>query len=165
MRQAWDAFIVEARRRSTSGYGTDHDSKTLPPLPGICLPEARFTADHKSIEISVRPRKGSAAACSRCHQPAIVRAYLLKEAFQQLWDYNSPAWAGRFLDEWCRQVMRARIEPMMKIAHSLRQHRELILNYFRAQKLLSSGVVEGLNNKVRQKNSWVDSGSGNLPSE
>jgi transposase len=23
-----------------------------------------------------------------------VRAYLLKEAFQQLWDYNSPAWAG-----------------------------------------------------------------------
>ena len=24
-----------------------------------------------------------------------VRAYLLKEAFQQLWDYNSPAWAGK----------------------------------------------------------------------
>jgi hypothetical protein len=23
-----------------------------------------------------------------------VRAYLLKEAFQQLWDYNSPAWAA-----------------------------------------------------------------------
>ena len=31
----------------------------------------------------------------------------------------------------------------------LRQHRELILNYFRAQKLLSSGVVEGLNNKAK----------------
>jgi hypothetical protein len=40
--------------------------------------------------------------------------------------------------------MRSRIEPMKKIARSLRQHRELILNYFRAQKLLSSGVVEGL---------------------
>ena len=78
-----------------------------------------------------------------------VRAYLLKEAFQQLWDYNSPWWAGRFLDEWCRQVMRSRIEPMKKIARSLRQHRELILNYFRAQKLLSSGVVEGLNNKAK----------------
>jgi transposase len=78
-----------------------------------------------------------------------VRAYLLKEAFQQLWDYNSPAWAGKFLDDWCRQVMRSRIEPMKKIARSLRQHRELILNYFRAQKLLSSGVVEGLNNKAK----------------
>ncbi len=78
-----------------------------------------------------------------------VRAYLLKEIFQQLWDYHSPAWAGKFLDEWCRHTMRSRIEPMKKIARSLRQHRELILNYFRAQKLLSSGVVEGLNNKAK----------------
>jgi transposase len=78
-----------------------------------------------------------------------VRAYLMKETFQQLWDYNSPAWAGKFLDDWCRQVMRSRIEPMKKIARSLREHRELILNYFRAQKLLSSGVVEGLNNKAK----------------
>jgi transposase len=78
-----------------------------------------------------------------------VRAYLLKEAFQQLWDYNSPAWAARFLDDWCRQTMRSRIEPMKKIARSLRKHRELILNYFRAQKLFSSGVVEGLNNKAK----------------
>jgi transposase len=78
-----------------------------------------------------------------------VRAYLLKEAFQQLWDYNSPAWAGRFLDEWCRQTMRSRVAPMKKIARSLRHHRELILNYFRAGKLISSGVVEGLNNKAK----------------
>src|ERR1700682_6466989 len=78
-----------------------------------------------------------------------VRAYLLKEAFQQLWEYNSPEWAGRFLDQWCRQVMRSRIAPMKKIARSMREHRELILNYFRAQKLLSSGVVEGLNNKAK----------------
>jgi transposase len=83
------------------------------------------------------------------HNLKTVRAYLLKEAFQQLWDYNSPAWAGKFLDEWCRQTMRSRIEPMKKIARSLRQHRELILNYFEAQKLLSSGVVEGLNNKAK----------------
>jgi len=78
-----------------------------------------------------------------------VRAYILKEAFQQLWDYNSPTWAGKFLDQWCRQVMRSQIEPMKKIARSMRQHRELVLNYFRAQKLFSSGVVEGLNNKAK----------------
>jgi transposase len=49
-----------------------------------------------------------------------VRAYLLKEAFQQLWEYSSSYWAGKFLDEWCRQTMRSRIEPMKKIARSLR---------------------------------------------
>jgi transposase len=78
-----------------------------------------------------------------------VRAYLLKEKFQQLWEYDSVTWAGKLLDQWCRQTMRSRIEPMKKIARTLRKHRSLILNYFRAQKLFSSGVVEGLNNKAK----------------
>jgi transposase len=78
-----------------------------------------------------------------------VRAYLLKEVFEQLWDYQSAAWAAKFLDEWCRHTMRSRIEPLKKIARSLRQHRELILNYFRAKKMISSGTVEGLNNKAK----------------
>ena len=38
---------------------------------------------------------------------------------------------------------------MKKVAKTLRSHRELILNYFRAKKQFSSGVVEGLNNKVK----------------
>src|SRR6266571_4055086 len=78
-----------------------------------------------------------------------VRAYLLKEDFQQLWNYESTAWAAKFLDQWCRQVMRSRIEPMKKVAKTLRAHRELILNYFRARKEFSSGVIEGLNNKAK----------------
>lgn len=78
-----------------------------------------------------------------------VRAYLLKEQFQQFWDYDSPTWAGKFLDQWISLVMRSRIEPMKKVAKTLRSHRELILNYFRAKKQFSSGVVEGLNNKVK----------------
>jgi transposase len=78
-----------------------------------------------------------------------VRAYLLKEDFQQFWDYDSPTWAAKFLDDWCSQVMRSRIEPMKKVAKTLRGHRELILNYFRARKMFSSGIVEGLNNKAK----------------
>ena len=78
-----------------------------------------------------------------------VRACLLKEQFQQFLDYESPAWAGKFLDQWTALVMRSRIEPMKKVARTLRNHRELILNYFRAKKKFSSGVVEGLNNKVK----------------
>ena len=30
-----------------------------------------------------------------------VRAYLLKEDLDQFRDYASPAWAAKFLDEWC----------------------------------------------------------------
>jgi len=78
-----------------------------------------------------------------------ARAYLLKEDFQQFWEYQSETWAGKFLDDWCQQVMRSRIQPMKKIAMTMRSHRELLLNYFRAKRRLSSGVVEGLNNKAK----------------
>jgi hypothetical protein len=33
---------------------------------------------------------------------------------------TSPTWAGMFLDFWRYQAMRSRIEPMMKIARTLR---------------------------------------------
>jgi transposase len=78
-----------------------------------------------------------------------VRTYLLKQDFQQFWEYHSPTWAAKFLDDWCQQVMRSRIEPMKKVAKTLLGHRELILNYFRAKKQFSSGVIEGLNNKAK----------------
>jgi len=78
-----------------------------------------------------------------------ARAYLLKEEFQLLWDYVSPAWAGKFLDRWCAKVMRSRIEPIKKIARSMRTHRPLILNWFKAKGTISAGSVEGLNNKLK----------------
>ena len=78
-----------------------------------------------------------------------VRAYLLKEQLNQFWDYVSPHWAGVFLDNWCTQAMRSRIQPMKRVARMLRKHRNLILNWFRAKKQFSCGVVEGLNNKAK----------------
>jgi transposase len=78
-----------------------------------------------------------------------VKAYLMKEDFQRFWSYVYPKNAGRFLDEWCTRAMRSRIDPMKDMARSLRSHRTLLLNWFKAKKLYSSGVVEGLNNKVR----------------
>lgn len=78
-----------------------------------------------------------------------VRAYLLKEDFHGFWEYVSAAWAGKFLDRWCTRVMRSKIEPMKKVAKSIRKHKPLILNWFRAKKAFSSGIVEGLNNKAK----------------
>ena len=36
-----------------------------------------------------------------------MKAYLLKEEFQNLWEYSSPVWAGKFLDNWCKRVMKS----------------------------------------------------------
>ncbi len=78
-----------------------------------------------------------------------VRAYLLKEDFQQFWDYESPAWAGKFLDGWTKRAMRSRLEPMKGVARMLRNHRELILNWFRVRGSVSQGIVEGFNGKAK----------------
>jgi transposase len=78
-----------------------------------------------------------------------IRSYLMREDFQRFWEYRSPAWAGKFLDQWCTRAMRSKIEPMKAVARSLREKRELILNWFRAEGKISAGIVEGFNNKLK----------------
>jgi len=51
-------------------------------FPGFVYQRARFSSDHKSIEIDVRSRKGSAAICSRCHQPAAGYDQLPERRFE-----------------------------------------------------------------------------------
>lgn len=80
---------------------------------------------------------------------ATARAWELKETFSQFWHYRSVIWAEAFLDYWCYRAMRSRLEPMKKVARMLRTHQPLILNWFRAKGEISSGAVEGLNNKIR----------------
>jgi transposase len=78
-----------------------------------------------------------------------VRSLLMKEDFNRFWEYRSVGCARRFLNEWCTRALRSKIEPMKKVARSLRRHEGLILNWFRAQGTISSGAVEGLNNKLK----------------
>lgn len=78
-----------------------------------------------------------------------IRCYLLKEEFQLFWEYVSPYWAGQFLDKWCTKTMRSKIGPMKKVAKMLRRHRPLLMNWFKAKGLFSSGIVEGFNNKAK----------------
>ena len=51
-------------------------------FPGFVYHQARFSSDHKSIEIGVRPRKGSRAVCSRCHQPGPGYDQLAERRFE-----------------------------------------------------------------------------------
>jgi transposase len=78
-----------------------------------------------------------------------VRAYLLKEQFQHFWKYASPTWAGKFLDQWTTMAMRSRLEPFKVFARTLRRHRPLLLNWFRARHAFAAGATEGFNNKAR----------------
>jgi len=78
-----------------------------------------------------------------------VRAYLMREDFQRFWQYSSPTWAGKFLDQWCVRAMRSKIDPMKEMVGTLRRHRTILLNWFHARGAISNGSVEGMNNKVK----------------
>jgi transposase len=78
-----------------------------------------------------------------------ARAWALKDLFEHFWTYKSVRCAGQFLDFWTWRALRSRIEPMRKVARMLRSHEELLLNWFKAKGEISSGAVEGLNNKIR----------------
>ena len=78
-----------------------------------------------------------------------ARAWALKDLFEHFWTYKSLRCAGDFLDYWIWRALRSRIEPMKKVARMLRSHEKLLMNWFKAKGEISSGAVEGLNNKIR----------------
>jgi len=77
-----------------------------------------------------------------------VRAYLLKESFELFWTYTSPYWANWFLKRWCTRAMRSRLKPIKKFVKTVRRHETLMMNWFKAKKAYSSGIVEGLNRRI-----------------
>ena len=78
-----------------------------------------------------------------------ARSWSLKETFAHFWTFHHPHWAKIFLDAWITRTLRSRLAPMRKVAHTLRVHEALILNWFAWKKAFSSAAVEGLNNKAR----------------
>lgn len=114
-------------------------------VPDVGLPD-RFRMQTAPLDWPASNRQGILAifpdAWQKAYQPVEV-------CLQRFWEYVSPGWAAKFLDEWCTRTMRSKLEPMKDIGKSLRGHRELILNWFRAKGTMSSGIVEGLNNKVK----------------
>ena len=73
----------------------------------------------------------------------------MREDFQRFWEYKTPAWADKFLEDWVQRTMRSKIAQMKKVGKMLRSHKGLILNWFRAGGKLSSGAVEGFNLKAK----------------
>jgi transposase len=76
-------------------------------------------------------------------------AYLLKESFGQLWDYEREGWARRFFENWRASLKWQRLVPYEKFAEMIDRHWDGIAAYCKPENKVSLGFVEGLNNKIR----------------
>ncbi len=76
-------------------------------------------------------------------------AYLLKESFGQLWDYQTETWARKFFDNWKRSLRWQRLKPYEKFTKIVERHWDGIAAYSKQENKVSLGFIEGLNNKIR----------------
>ena len=76
-------------------------------------------------------------------------AYLLKETFGQLWNYNSEAWARKFFENWRASLKWQRLKPYEKFAAMIDKHWDGIAAYCKPENKVALGFVEGFNNKIR----------------
>jgi transposase len=76
-------------------------------------------------------------------------AYILKEEFGQLWDYQKEGWARRFFENWRDSLKWQRLKPYEKFAEMIDRHWDGIAAYCKPENKVALGFVEGLNNKIR----------------
>ena len=76
-------------------------------------------------------------------------AYVLKEAFGQLWDYRTERGARAFFERWKDSLKWQRLEPYRKFAALIESHWDGIASYCHPDNKVSLGLVEGVNNKIR----------------
>jgi transposase len=76
-------------------------------------------------------------------------AYVLKEAFGQLWDYGREGWARRFFENWRASLKWQRLGAYERFADLIDRHWDGIAAYCKPENKVSLGFVEGLNNKIR----------------
>ena len=77
----------------------------------------------------------------------LYRAFLLREELRLLYHLPDPTLAPDHLDAWLAWASRSRLRPFVRLARTLRAHRDGILAAIRLG--LSNGRLEGLNSKIR----------------
>jgi len=77
----------------------------------------------------------------------MFRAFLLKEELRLLYQLEDSALAPAHLDAWLAWASRSKLDPFVKLARTIREHREGILAATRLG--LTNGRLEGLNSRIR----------------
>jgi transposase len=76
----------------------------------------------------------------------VGRAWAIKEALRTVWTYRQQAAVSRFFSRWYAWAVRSRLEPVKKVAGTLKRHLDGVLRFVKYP--ITNGVAEGLNSKI-----------------
>lgn len=77
----------------------------------------------------------------------LMTAYYLKEDLREIWNQFRKEDAEKVLDEWVRQALDAKIQPLTVMASTIRAYKPYILAWY--DHCISNGRIEGINNKIK----------------
>jgi transposase len=77
----------------------------------------------------------------------IHRAWVLKDEFEQFWDFKAPWAAERFLKRWMTTALKSRIESIRKFVFTVRKQIDRILPFIGSR--LTNAIAEGLNRIIK----------------
>ncbi len=69
-------------------------------------------------------------------------AYLLKESFGQLWEYQNEAWARKFFENWRASLKWQRLKPYEQFAEMIESHWGGIVAFIRSEEKVSLGFAK-----------------------
>ena len=75
-----------------------------------------------------------------------AKAYQIRLAFQELY-LQPPQLAKPYLDKWFYWATHSRIQPIVKVAKTIRAHQDGILRWFTSK--INNGILEGINSLVQ----------------
>ena len=77
----------------------------------------------------------------------IHRAWILKDEFEQFWDYKAPWAAERFLKRWTTTALKSRLEPIRGFVKTVREHWHRIIPFIESR--ITNAISEGLNRIIK----------------
>jgi len=95
-----------------------------------------------------KPHDLAAIERVRLTNKRLTRAYQRRVDFEDLWDCTDETEAHDFIMRWTRSALLSRLEPLRRVARTIRQHIDGILGFFRYAGTTNS-VLEGINNKIK----------------
>ena len=78
-----------------------------------------------------------------------ARGWALKDTFSDFWMYTYGKSAERFFDWWHGWAIRSRLDPMKKVAKTLKAHLKNLLTYFKCP--ITNAMSESVNSKIQ----WI----------
>jgi transposase len=128
---------VDEVRKQQWREASDHERKVLRGLRWLLFMHSAHRSK-KDSRILNALRKGN----RRIH-----RAWVLKDEFEQFWEYGAPWAAERFIKRWCTAALKSRLEPIRDFVKMLRKHVHRILPFI--EKAITNAKAEGLNRIIR----------------